>query len=1240
MRDQTSWYKKPVKDFAGTWPEDLDGIKPSLLCQVELGLRLLERLDPSRPADGVWALLGGYPFARATGLVSSEKEEWLLTCARHRLWTMRRRRTWQQALQAYLQIPRHFRAYHLAPEGEPARRIDPTVATDRFAAYDDALESLPPFSRRVLKLAGAGSHRFIDRRRRTSVIIPGELCPDPAVAAGHDLTTPTVNNGSPLEIPLAELADTAEWMDQAEQNAQRRRGHWARRLSELHLDNRSADGLRFEASTVLRMERLLHLVGMVGAGKSTLMTLIAVWAARRGLRTTLVVGDVAEQLTLTALFRDLLGEKAAAPVLGSTTRERHVQRLHRRLAAKDLPSLLLHGDEPGFDDLSTACVVDALRGTEPVYPLRYADAPCTGLHAATSAQAVPAVSTGLPGRYRDRGNQQTPNPAHDDDLGPALGCPLWSACPRHSAARALVDALIWVANPASLVQSPVPDHLNAERLRYLELACLRSDIIIVDEADRVQMNLDSMFAPSATLVCKGPESWLDQLHTHKIEELAREGRLQLSEADVARWETALTIVSSATNRLYQMLISDPDLRSWVDIEYFSAWTLQEKLIAEWYPSLESLTAPPTGPPDGTADESDVYEDEDPVDSAVGPDQLAAPDDAAWAERRREVTKILDVFRDDPLGDHGPYDTDTDRLVVAAQDLLHTLNPQGARGRTLSVLNRLLDGSPVTTGQLPPPAPRRDQQTPSPADIPGSSAWFERTAKRFEFALQLAALHQRLDRLTFLWPQVEAALHLDATGNELSRRPPLDYAPLVPEAPMGNVLGFQYLPDEQGQSRDPDGRLSGTLRFFRCAGVGRELLLSLPEIGADQAAHRAGPHVMLMSGTSWAGTSTRAHILAPVGAVLKPTPKALDAIRSTVFTTLFVYDDEGRPISLSGQAPDLRPAVLRLMINRLGKPRRSGLRSPLEQELGLVIDEGRRRALLLVGSYREAVLAADQLDAMARWHGRVRVLAADDAELDQAVRGNGSTTDRSSRASSVRRGDVASFADDTEAELLIAPLLAVERGHNILNNQHKAAFGTVLFLARPHPRPDDLSLSIFAINDWVGRFIRDIPRPQISEEPDRYRTFSELADKTGGLNEAGLALRSVARAEWGRLLSRRYIYSRLRPAEQTSFAWDQLVAIWQVIGRLVRGGVPARVVFVDAKFAPHTASAQSPNETLQRKARQDTPATSLLASLHAILDPYFVPRPDLAAFPDPADPELVKLLYQPLYDALSRLVNSS
>ncbi|MEU4083098.1 hypothetical protein [Streptomyces aureus] len=1253
MRDRSGWYQQLVSDLR-PWPQEHAATKPALLCQVELGLRLLERLDASRAADGVWVLLGGYPFAQASGLATSPADQLALTAARHLLWPLRRRRMWEQSLEAYLELPERLRAYRVPPGDGPARRVSPPVAAHRFAVYDAALGGIPAFSTNPLPQAAEGTHRFMERRRHASLTVPAELVLEPP--HGHDIAAGRPGSGGPdrshavsassdpLTVPLAELADTAKWMDEEEHRRGFKPGNWAERLTRLDLDTRTAEGTAFETADALPLDQLTHLVGMVGAGKSTLMTLLAVWAHSKKLRTTLVVGDVAEQLTLTELFRGL-GLRASL-VQGGTTRQQHTQRLHRRLAARGAHSLLAHTSQ-AFAHLSTACPLDALRGLDAVEPLRFADAPCGGLHpvhrqtahAEEPESAAARVTRELKQARGAKADRPSTEPTDSEELRNPHACPLWSACPRHSAARELVDALIWVANPASLVQTAVPRQLNAERLRYLELACLRSDIVIVDEADRVQMQLDQMFAPSATLVTTGPESWLDQLQTHEIAELAGQGRLQLSDQDVERWSAALDVVGSAADRLYAMLIGDKDLRDWAQIDYFSAWTLQEKLLQAWYP-LRSLPAVPDdqlhsdqrdGADIDVEDEAELYEDEEGLGAGT-PQADATTSTVSWAARRKEVNDLFDAFRDDPLGDRGAYGTATDALVRLTQDLLHTLNGKQTRRRVRALLATLLDGAPGPGQRATPTSPKGKEATSR--DTPFTDEWLELNAQRLEFTLILAALHQRLDRVTFLWPQVEAALRLDPGGHELTRRPPLDYAPLLPEAPMGNVLGFQYLLDERGNPQGRDGQRTGTLRFFRCAGVGRELLLSLPQLGSDPGRDVPGPHVLLMSGTSWAGTSTRAHVLAPVQAVLKPQQKELDSIRDTEFRTEFLYDDAGVPIRLSGQDPEKREDVLRLLVHKLARPGRDGSAGPLQSELARIPDERRRRALLLVGSYREASVTADLLDEIPRWHGRVRVLAADDAELESAVDGDFPAGGKVPRASAVRRGDLASFADDPDAELLVAPLLAVERGHNILTvpqrpgEERVAAFGTVFFLVRPHPRPDDLSLAVFAINDWAARFVRDQPGlPQ--------GTFSELVGKADGLNEAGGAFRTTARGVWRHLLSRPYIYSVLSDAEKESFAWDQLVTIWQVIGRLVRGGVPARVVFVDAAFAPRLAATQARTLSPNRRPRWlNDPG--LLVRLRDVLAPYFAPDGDPGAFPDPADPSLVRLLYRPLYEALCAL----
>ncbi|EIV91822.1 hypothetical protein [Frankia sp. QA3] len=1158
-----NWYSEIADELRDTRL----GVPLEVLCPVELGLTLLYRLDAGQPPTSMWTLLGGHPFAQAAGLADRPEQCWMITCVRHRLWPLRRRESWIQALRHYREVDSSFRIFRVSENLESFEWTGTTILTRRFEIYDRALETLPHLVDRYLAPAGAGRYHYFDRDERVEVEIPddvADLVDRPGASLRHDLTAHTATNGAPLCVPWAELEETAAWMDDLGARCGGRTD-WGATIHSTGLLVRDSHGHDFvEGDKVLRLDGLLHAVGMVGVGKSTLMKVLAVWAVRRdeALRVTLVVSDVAEQLRTAEELRRFLDDHVVAPVIGSSTREQHVESLHRRLAAAGQPKLAGHHAEDGFGDLSTACPLDALRATDS--PVRLVDAPCHRLYSVDG-----------------QSERRRPRPS---------GCPLWHECPRHSAARDQVDAGVWIANMASLVMSPVSAELSGVSLRQLELACLRSDIIIVDEADRVMMNLDMMFAPTATLVTRGPRSWLDTLHMHNIRELAQEGRLQLSDRNVRNWEVALSVVTGATNLLYSMLIADKQLRDWVGINYFNSWTLQAKIISELFPPDESVSA--TAPEDSVS----------VVDAPERP--------------RSQVEEVFDQFRDDPLGDNGPYNTMTDNLAAVTHDLLHTLNPEAAARRLNAVLDEL---RAIATDAEPDPATRGSGHTPTAENEP--------LVRKLEFTLLLSALHHRLDRLTYLWPQVEDAMRLDSTDNELVRRPPMDYMPLVPESPMGNVLGFQYDVDEQDVGGD---RVTGTLRFFRCTGIGRELLFSLPSLGADTATGRKGPHVLLLSGTSWAGISTRAHIVIPVGAVLRPTPKDEEKVLKTVFTTRFFYDGTGEPISISGQPRKVRSSMLRALVDKLGKPGPSRMSpSPLREEILAVRDPDRQRALLLVGSYDDARAVADQLNEMPEWSGHVRALVADNADLTEAVTGGADDLDR---AGVVRRGEVARFATDSMAQVLVAPMLAVERGHNILNERDEAAIGVALMLTRPHPVPTDVSLAVFAVNDWASRYTRGLYRSKGSEPA----SLTELVAAYPSLDAAAREFRALARSRWGRLMTRRYAYSALKDDELKSFAWDQLVLLWQVIGRLVRGGVAARVVFVDAQFAPGRAAKKAP-EARPSPPRCDHAQSSLLYGIREVLRPYFAPRPGDEVF-DPADAHLARLLYEPVYLALCAMLD--
>jgi len=137
----------------------------------------------------------------------------------------------------------------------------------------------------------------------------------------------------------------------------------------------------------------------------------------------------------------------------------------------------------------------------------------------------------------------------------------------------------------------------------------------------------------------------------------------------------------------------------------------------------------------------------------------------------------------------------------------------------------------------------------------------------------------------------------------------------------------------------------------------------------------------MSGTSWAGASSRYHVHVPVNAVLLPPAQETEAIAKSEFRKEFLTGPDGNTLGLPGDPPSRRPVVLEQMHTQLAVPAIPSDPSPLASELDAIADPGRRRILLLTGSYEEAKLAVRVLESIPEWAGRVCRLVPDDADLD-------------------------------------------------------------------------------------------------------------------------------------------------------------------------------------------------------------------------------------------------------------------
>jgi len=1070
------------------------------MTDVELGLYHLYPLAPEASAECLWVLLTGYPFPTLESQRWGEVEHRLLGNARHLLPHFRGPYRWQSALERYRLLDEQVRAYKVADNLSQFAPRPVSIASDRFDLYEQTLQGPLPYFAQSVPWAKAGDYLFDAGERVHDVAIPEELLfPSPQ---GHDLEGKRQRPA--IIIPWSDLLETAGWMD--EETAQRGlpEKSWENRLQRVELQLFDQSGQNLIDAQSLPLDGMMHLIGMVSSGKSTLMDVLAVWMARNGHHITLVVGDVIGALNRAQQFADL--GLTAAPMLGASNRARHAERLHRVLAAERRDSPLLH-QHIGFQWLSTACPLDGLRRTAEPIPLK--QQPCTILAPADKNE---------PKAGRKKGPSR-------------LACPLYAVCPSQRGQRDLVSAQIWIATPASLIFTRVAPQLNAERLRFAELVARRSDLVIFDEADQVQGQFDTMFSPHQTLVGQGSGAWLGDLWQKVVPMLNVEGRGQLANAYVGVWCQAHETAQTVANAIYGLILQETALQKKLrQGHYFTDWLLFEQLALDL--------------------------------SGASPDQRR--EHQGYNTLRRNFERFLD----DPLGEGQDHP-----LVNLAYQVISMTNKERLRRG----LKEWLTANRAAGVEL-------------------DKARLNGLALQLEFALLVAILQNRINLMVQYWHQVEGPLQLGRNGTMFFQRPPDDFAPLIPTAPMGNVLAFQYVPSSDRSDKP------GDLRFFRCMGVGRWLLTNFHRLFSGDGL--AGPHALLLSGTSCAGKSASYHIQAPVGGILRAPEREIVAIEQSRFQFKYFSDEAGNPIRVSGTYGNHRLVALRQLLKQLASPGKLGGPSPFEFERQQ-LSAGRQRILILVGSYVEAEAARLYLDELRPdWRGQVLSLAPDDESFEDDWQGSHRR---------LRRGLVHQLSQ-TDAWILIAPLLAVERGHNILNQERQAAIGAAYFLVRPHPRPDDIGFAIQSINRWA------VDRHQDTLWLDR-----KTANKPLTLSTVGLTFRREAYKQWRYLLNLPVIYSTLPDNEREAVAWSQLVTIWQVIGRLIRGGSPARVYFCDAAFAGRTAGGEETG---------DEPATSLLVGFKSVLQPYFNPDPNSKITPQ--ERALVRALYGPFYQALAAI----
>ena len=139
-------------------------------------------------------------------------------------------------------------------------------------------------------------------------------------------------------------------------------------------------------------------------------------------------------------------------------------------------------------------------------------------------------------------------------------------------------------------------------------------------------------------------------------------------------------------------------------------------------------------------------------------------------------------------------------------------------------------------------------------------------------------------------------------------------------------------------------------------------------------------------------------------------------------------------------------------------------------------------------------------------------------------------------------------------------------------------------------------------------------------------WNKVEVETGTIFSAWNAYRKDASREWEKILGDPGQFRYATDARRRNLVWTQLVALWQTVGRAVRGGSSVRVHFCDSAFAPESAAG-----------RDDTERTSMLLAMRAELDRY-LKDPAHEQELDCREREACRTLYGPWAKTLSTIKN--
>lgn len=714
----------------------------------------------------------------------------------------------------------------------------------------------------------------------------------------------------------------------------------------------------------ISIEKVCNILGMVGSGKSTIMQVISYYAAKNGHRLCIVFETVKEVLEMTYLFETL--DIAVASVRGETTINDQIEKV--------IDGDEMYVSEKYAKNLTSVCILDGFIDRYDGFTnIEYGKEPCFRL-----------MTDGKSKKYL---------------------CPFYEICPRKESSREIKNADIIITNINTFVKGHSHFIKDKGRISLLEYLISEIDIVIFDEADKLQVILDKITSESSEisqLLGDNIDPFISQVHKS---------------------------IKGATN----------SISSEFNTEYLFA-TNHLNAIRNYITNNRTISS---------------------IDRIKN---------GKWFSGLIITNELHDkgIFSETLKEDLINYNLHNAEIELFAE----YYNRYITNGDIESIEQKLLDIYELNDQQL-------------------LYLCFTLTLIYFEKSLyKLSNLIQRIS---------EIDKDEDFEVSDIFMPPSKRLLKLIPTSPVGNLFGYIF---DKGKN---------DITVFRQYGIGRSIMLDLPNMKLDKNGNPLGPHVLLLSGSSWAEGSQRYHINKPVNYILESDPNTIKFIENTRVTIVKSKH------KVSGVFNKTKA------ITELIRDSRKYFESQLNRE---------GRILVIVNSYPQCTIAQQVLQEILPNTKVFRLIPDKQKSTDNTL----------------QRGKL-NQSKNIDYDILIAPAVVIERGHNIVDNDGHSLFTSLFFIVRPMDVPRDFENIVSQLNGAIYEY----------SVKYGYLPIDKLSTK----------IKNLAFKIWDSSFKEYYSIANLPQEQKLEIVVSRLVLIMQIYGRLLRivdiTKNPPNIFFLDGSF---------------------------------------------------------------------------